>query len=676
MKKIFFLIAIFFCYVTSFAQILNPVKWTLSQKILDKQKIELTFKATLEEGWHVYGLHIDEGGPIATSFTFNKNANYELIGTVTETPKPITAFDKNFNMPINWHEKVAYFKQIISVKKPITVTGKYEFMVCNDKNCLPPTENEFSFNIKLPEEKIVENNTSKVLSATPNKSLDTNQIPQKEISTPKISAIKIVNEPTTADTNSLWAIFLSGFIYGFIALIMPCIFPMLPLTVSYFTKKGGSKTKAIQMASFYGISIVVVYVSLGMLVSIWFGSDALNEMASSGLFNIIFFILLVLFSISFFGAFEITLPSKWVNSVDKQADRKGYIGIFFMAFALSLVSFSCTGPLIGTLLVQAATSGNRLAPSIGMLGFSTALAIPFTLFAAFPSLLKSLPKSGGWLQTVKVSLGFLELALSLKFLSNVDLAYHFDLLDREVFLSLWIVIFALLGFYLLGKLKFAHDNDKSPLTLVRLFLSILVLSFTIYLIPGLWGAPLKSINAWLPPQTTQDFDLYTPTLAPENHLTKVKKKYDDKFKAPLNLDAYFDYDEALVYAKTVNKPLLIDFTGHSCVNCRKMEASVWSNPTVLSLLQNDFVLVSLYVDDKTELPENEQYISTLSGKKIKTIGNKWSDFQATTYQTNSQPYYVILNNQEKVLVSPQSFNLDVNNYINFLLNGKKAFYTK
>ena len=484
-------------------------------------------------------------------------------------------------------------------------------------------------------------------------------------------------DTNTSSKPSLWAIFLAGFVGGLLALIMPCIFPMLPLTVSYFTKKAGTRRKAISHAAIYGLSIIVIYVALGMIITLAFGSDALNELASNGIFNFLFFLLLVVFAVSFLGAFEINLPSSWVNKIDAQSDKGGLVGLFFMAFALALVSFSCTGPIIGTLLVQAAAMGELMGPAIGMLGFSLALAIPFTLFASFPSLLKTLPKSGGWLNSVKVTLGFIELALAFKFLSNVDLAYHWEFLDREVFLVLWIVIFAMMGFYLLGKLKFSHDSDLPYITIPRLFLSIITLAFTIYMIPGLWGAPLKAISAWLPPQTTQDFDLYTNTLSsPEIKQDTVKKKYAGLFKAPHNLDAFFDYEQGLAYAKQQNKPVLIDFTGHSCVNCRKMEASVWSEIEVLNRLKKDYVLISLYVDDKTDLPESEQYISKFSGKKIKTIGNKWSDFQASTFQTNSQPYYVLVNNEGSVLVPPQAFNLDVKNYVNFLDSGLTAYQNK
>ncbi|TAF81095.1 MAG: DUF255 domain-containing protein [Sphingobacteriales bacterium] len=662
--------------LSGMAQIINPIHWELSQKKINNTYTDLIFKATLDAGWHLYGLHIADGGPVPTSFTFSKNKNYTLVGQVTESPKPISAFDKNFNMPINWHINTVYFTQRIKTISPQnTITGSYEYMVCNDKSCLPPTETPFNFEVKsLNKRSKIEVkstiNIPKIGIANPINTVN------KTIHTPIAKKSSPIYLPKIQQQQSLWLIFLTGFLGGMLALIMPCIFPMLPLTVSYFTKKAGNKLKTIQLAGIYGLSIVAIYVALGMFVSVLFGSAALNEMASNGIFNFGFFALLVVFAVSFFGAFDITLPAAWINKIDTQSEKQGYTGIFFMAFLLALVSFSCTGPIIGTLLVDAATTGSRLAPAMGMFGFSLALAIPFTLFAAFPAWLKSLPKSGGWLNNVKVVLGFLELAFALKFLSNVDLAYHVDMLDREIFLSLWIVIFALLGFYLLGKIKFAHDNEVSYLSIPRLFMAILVFSFTLYMVPGLWGAPLKSISAWLPPQTSQDFDLYTAALTPANHPPKGNKKYSDKFKAPLGLDVFFDYDEALAYATKVNKPLLIDFTGHSCVNCRKMEAAVWSEREILKRLHNDFVIVSLYVDDKTDLPEPEQYISILSNKKIKTIGQKWSDLQAKMFNTNSQPYYVIINNQQKVLNLPQAFNLDINNYINFLDSGKLAYKTQ
>jgi thiol:disulfide interchange protein DsbD len=674
MKKIIATTLFLIISLAGFTQILKPVTWSYSYESINEKEGNLIFKAVIDNGWHVYSQFIAEGGPIPTTFAFNKNKAFDLLGKISESPKASSAFDNNFGMQISWHEHQVVFKQKIKLNKAETkVTGTLEFMVCNDKQCLPPEDIDFSITAKSGAVAAVA--ATDIVATAP--IIDSNQ--NKVAPSEKKSAINLMKNtlPEKTDNPSLWAIFLAGFIGGLLALIMPCIFPMLPLTVSYFTKKAGSKRKAITHAGIYGLSIIVIYVALGMIITLIFGSDALNELASNGVFNFLFFLLLVVFAISFFGAFEINLPSSWVNKIDAQSDKGGLVGLFFMAFALALVSFSCTGPIIGTLLVQAAAMGQLMGPAIGMLGFSLALAIPFTLFASFPSLLKSLPKSGGWLNSVKVTLGFIELALAFKFLSNVDLAYHWEFLDREVFLVLWIVIFALMGFYLLGKLKFSHDSDLPFITIPRLFLAILTLAFTMYMIPGLWGAPLKAISAWLPPQTTQDFDLYTNSLSsPSLSQDTVKKKYAGLFKAPHNLDAFFDYEQGLAYAKQQNKPVLIDFTGHSCVNCRKMEASVWSEPEVLTRLKQDYVLISLYVDDKTELPEKEQYISTYSGKKIKTLGNKWSDFQASHFETNSQPYYVIVDNEGRILIPAQAFNLDIKNYVNFLDQGLSAYHLK
>lgn len=479
---------------------------------------------------------------------------------------------------------------------------------------------------------------------------------------------------------SLWGIFLAGLIGGFAALLMPCIFPMLPLTVSFFTKQSGSRANGISKALLYGLFIIIIYVALGMIITILFGSDALNALSTNGVFNFIFFLLLVAFAASFFGAFEITLPSSFVNKMDAKSDKGGLVGLFFMAFSLSLVSFSCTGPIIGTLLVEAASKGERLGPAIGMLGFSIALAIPFGLFAMFPSLLKSLPKSGGWLNSVKVVLGFLELALALKFLSNVDLAYHWNWLDREVFLSLWIVIFGLMGLYLIGKIKFSHDSDLKFLSVPRTFLAIVVFSFVMYMIPGLWGAPLKSISAFLPPSATQDFDLSAGIAnASPAHSDGKEKKYAEIFHergTPKGFDPYYDYDQALETAKELKKPVLIDFTGWNCVNCRKMEANVWTDPNVAKLLKEGFVMAELFVDDRTELPVEEQIISDYSGKKIKNIGNKNSDFQASKFNSNSQPLYVIVDTEGNVLVPPSGANYDPVEYAEYLQSGIDAFNAK
>ncbi|QJD98373.1 thioredoxin fold domain-containing protein [Mucilaginibacter robiniae] len=474
---------------------------------------------------------------------------------------------------------------------------------------------------------------------------------------------------------TLWAIFIAGLLGGFAAVLMPCIFPMLPMTVSYFTK-GADKGSGVDKAVLYGISIIVIYVVLGLLITVIFGADALNSLSTSGVFNFCFFLLLVAFAASFLGAFEITLPSSWVNRMDAQSDKGGLLGIFFMAATLSLVSFSCTGPIIGTLLVQAATSGALLGPAVGMFGFALALALPFALFALFPGWMSALPRSGGWLNSVKVVLGFLELALSFKFLSNVDLAYHWHWLDREVFLVLWIVIFALMGFYLLGKLTLSHDSTLPFVSVPRLFLAIAVLSFTLYMVPGLWGAPLKSISAFLPPMATQDFDLSSglnTTGSREAMEDSGPHKYAALFDKPKGFNPFFDYAEGLAYAKKVHKPVMLDFTGHACVNCRKMEASVWSDPQVAKRINEDYVLVQLYVDDKTDLPEAEQ-TSTPEGRKLKTIGNRYSYLQTSRFGANSQPFYVLLDpDSQQPLVEPQGAIFDVQQYGAYLDSGLTVY---
>jgi len=490
----------------------------------------------------------------------------------------------------------------------------------------------------------------------------------------KKAAVIEHTKSSNAVKQSLWAIFLAGLAGGFAALLMPCIFPMLPLTVSFFTKSAEKKGSAAGKAIIYGVSIIAIYVILGLLVTLLFGADALNSLSTNGIFNFCFFLLIVAFAASFFGAFEITLPSGWVNKMDQNSDKGGLMGLFFMAATLALVSFSCTGPIIGTLLVQAATTGALLGPAIGMFGFSLSLAVPFVLFALFPGWLKSLPKSGGWLNSVKVTLGFLELALSLKFLSNVDLAYHWHCFDRELFLSLWIVIFALMGFYLLGKLKFSHDSDLPFIAVPRLFLAIVVLSFTTYMVPGLWGAPLKSISAFLPPMATQDFDLSNLNTGVTTTNTDGRPhKYANLFDKSKGFDPYFDYDEAIAYAKKVHKPIMIDFTGHACVNCRKMEANVWPDKQVSARITQDYVLVQLYVDDKTDLAASEQ-TTTSEGRRIKTIGNKWSYLQTSKFEANSQPFYVLLDPDTQIpLVTPQGANFDPVGYLNYLDSGLKAF---
>ncbi len=499
----------------------------------------------------------------------------------------------------------------------------------------------------------------------------------------KVSSAPIDASSVNTDRQSLWAIFIAGVIGGFAAFLMPCIFPMVPLTVSFFTKKAGSRGKGISQALLYGLFIIVIYVALGMLITITFGAEALNALSTNGIFNFFFFLLLVVFAASFFGAFEITLPSSFVNKIDAKSDRGGLIGLFFMSASLAVVSFSCTGPIIGTLLVEAATKGERLGPAIGMFGFSLALAVPFVLFAMFPSMLKSLPKSGGWLNSVKVVLGFLELALALKFLSNVDLAYNWQFLDREVFLALWITIFGLMGLYLIGKIRFAHDSPLDFLSVPRTVLSILVFSFVIYMIPGMWGAPLKSIAAFLPPIGTQDFDLSAGVqggVSLHSSADVSGRKYYAHFHSRATIkgfDPYYDYEEALAAAKTQNKPLLIDFTGWTCVNCRKMEAGVWSDPTVKNMINTKFILVELYVDEHDlKLPEQEQYVSSHSGKKINTVGKRNTDFQISRFQSNSQPLYAIVDNNGDLLVPTSGANYDIAQYTAFLQSGVDAYKAK
>lgn len=448
---------------------------------------------------------------------------------------------------------------------------------------------------------------------------------------------------------------------------------MVPLTISFFTKKAGSRARGIERAIIYGLSIITIYVALGLLITFIFGASALNEAASSATFNLLFFVMLVVFAISFLGAFEITLPSKLVNQIDEKSDSHGLIGLFFMAFTLSLVSFSCTGPIIGTLLVDAVSKGSYLGPAIGMFGFSAALALPFTLFAIFPSWLKEMPKSGGWLNTIKVSLGFLEFALAFKFLSNVDLAYHWHFLNRDIFLVIWISIFGVFTLYLFGKIRFEHDTPINFLSLPRLFFALPVLGFTIYLIPGLWGAPLNAISGWLPPENAAHFNFAATEVV---HSTNKDKKYANLFHSPHNIDAFYDYEEGLAHAKAINKPVFLDFTGWSCTNCRKMEASVWSDPEVLRRLKEDYVLISLYVDDKTPLPVGQEYTSKFSGKQIQKLGQKWSDLQASRFGTNSQPYYVVTDHSGKMLIPGEAFNLDISHYIQFLEQGKRVFNTK
>jgi len=661
MKKILFILCFVWVAISAKAQIERPVHWSFFSEKINDQEAFLLLKANIDPGWHVYSQLIREGGPIATSFKFDLSPDFQLAGKLLESPKALSGFDKNFNMEISWHEKEVIFKQRVKLMQPTTITGSLEFMVCNDHKCLPPTEEEFSIPVGGSGAVALQvANTGKHKKSSKNAPVQS-----------------IVEQPATASmpgksTSSYLGILIAGFFGGLAAFFMPCIYPMIPLTISFFTKQQVSRRNGIQKAFLYGTFIITIYVGLGLLITFLFGSSALNEAASSATFNLIFFAVLIVFALSLLGAFEITLPFVLVNKMNEKSDKAGIVGLFFMAFTLALVSFSCTGPIIGTLLVDAVSKGTYYGPAMGMLGFSVALAIPFTLFAIFPSWLKELPKSGGWLNSVKVSLGFLEFALAFKYLSNVDLAYHWGILNRDVFLIIWIIIFAFLGFYLVGKIRLSHDSETKTLTLPRLFVSMLVFGFTLYMIPGVFGASLKSISAWLPPIASQKFDLTGSTVKSES-VNTPGKKYASLFHTPYGLDAFYDYEEALVQSKKRNKPILLDFTGWSCTNCRKMETNVWSDPAVLERLKKDFILVSLFVDDKSKLGENEKYISKFNGKKIKTIGQKWSDYQAATFSTNSQPYYVIINSAGKQLTTPQAFDLNVSKYVAFLDKGTIAF---
>ncbi|UFH34062.1 protein-disulfide reductase DsbD family protein [Flavobacterium acetivorans] len=679
MKKIILLLA-FILSANVFAQIHNPVKWSTSVVAVSDTKYDLVIQATIDDGWHLYSQSVPENGPVSTAFTFSKNANYELIGKPSEE-KGHTVNDPIFEMKIKFFEGKAVFKQRINVlsKKAFKISGEVEFMVCDDANCLPPSYVDLNFQIPettmagaVQTKEIEKAENANGLVAEEKTAIDS--VAKTEVKANTIEKNAADKSDKSSD-RSLLAIFVIAFFSGFAALLTPCVFPMIPMTVSFFTKQSKNRAVGIKNAIIYGLSIVIIYVLLGSLVSAVFGADALNALSTNVWFNIIFFVLLVVFAVSFLGAFEIMLPNSWANKVDTKADKGGLIGIFFMALALAIVSFSCTGPIVGTLLVQAAAGGNQVGPIVGMLGFSLALAIPFTLFAAFPGWLNSLPKSGGWLNTVKVVLGFLELALAFKFLSNADLVLQLHLLEREVFLAIWIAIFGVLAFYLFGKIQLPHDSPLTHISVGRLSLGLLSLTFTIYMIPGLWGAPLNLISAFPPAQhysespygvgSSQGSGATTATTAiPEGaHLM-----------APHNILAFTDYDLGMAYAKKVNKPVMLDFTGYACVNCRKMEQQVWPKEQILSILNNEVVLISLYVDDKRPLPAGEEIESKLRpGKKLKYVGQKWSEFQTIKYKANAQPFYVLTNHEGENLIDPVGYTPDVEEYHTWLKKGIANF---
>ncbi len=640
----------FFILISGFfaqSQIHNPVEWTSEVKEISEDEYQLKIHALIEDKWHLYSQNLPEGGALPTVFIFeNAGESYELVGQTIES-ESVTEFDKVFEMDLTYFVNSATFTQNIRVldSSLASIKAKVEYQVCDDKACIFETEDfEFILNEQAsrPEE---DRNTAAVKE-------------EAEIFNPE-------------EKRSFWGIFIVAFLSGFAALLTPCVFPMIPMTVSFFTKQSKSRAAGIRNAIFYGISIVVIYVFLGSLVTLIFGADSLNALSTNVWFNLIFFILLVVFAISFMGAFEIVLPSSWGTKIDSKADKGGLIGIFFMALALAIVSFSCTGPIVGTLLVEAASKGG-IAPIIGMLGFSLAIALPFGLFAAFPGWMNTLPKSGGWLNTVKVTLGFLELALAFKFLSNADLVLQLHILEREIFLAIWIAIFGMLALYLFGKIRLPHDSREDHISVGRLITGLVALIFTIYLIPGLWGAPLKLISGFPPPLHYSE----SPDGIGRAGLgmsTKSGNLPEGAEYGPHDIMSFHDYDAGLAYARENDLPILLDFTGHACVNCRKMEERVWSEPQVLDLLKNNIVLISLYVDDKRKLPESEQYISETTGKEIESIGNKWSDFQISRYKANAQPYYVLLDHQENKLIAPSAYEPDADEYYKWLKEGIENF---
>ena len=637
MKKIVFLLLVFLAFAKGNAQILDPVKWTTKIEKKSGNTYLLTFNGTIENEWHMYSQFTPDGGPLPMEVIFkNQKGNFTLVGKAKES-KTRTAFNDIFGVNETFFEKKAQITQEITVTnlKITKIEVDLNYQVCKDA-CIN-LEKKFTFDIPSA---VVSASSVESVVTVPTDSLkaDTIVSPEEVKTEPVVAPLEVEkSDSKPASQRGLWSIFFIAFLSGFAALLTPCVFPMIPMTVSFFTKQSKNKAAGIRNAIIYGISIILIYVLLGFLVTWIFGADALNALSTNVWFNVIFFVLLVVFATSFLGAFEIMLPNSWANKVDNQADRGGIIGILFMALALAIVSFSCTGPIVGTLLVEAASKGG-IAPIIGMLGFSLALALPFMLFALFPGWLNSLPKSGGWLNTVKVVLGFLELALAFKFLSNADLVLQLHLLEREVFLAIWIAIFGALAFYLFGKITLPHDSPLPHISVGRLLLGLLVMSFTVYMIPGLWGAPLKLINAFPPPMEYGESPFGVGGSGGSNSIAVLPSGAKS---GPHGIVVFDDYEKGLAYAKSVNKPIMLDFTGFACVNCRKMENNVWSDNRVLSLLKNEIVLISLYVDDKRELLKNEQFTSKTTGSVIETIGDKWTDFMISKYKTNTQPLYVL-----------------------------------
>ncbi|WP_233899668.1 protein-disulfide reductase DsbD family protein [Tenacibaculum piscium] len=664
MKNIYIIFLTLLINVSVSGQIFNPIQWSTKVEKISDSNYKLITQATIKEGWSLYSQDVPKGGPIPTTFTYDDNGgDLKIIGN-TKEPKGKIKFTKLFSdegMNIKSFANKAVFIQEITInnanQKVKTVNAFVEFIACTDEQCLPPKEIDLVFDI------------SKAVLKKQNTTETTKSVNKEE---------------TKKDKRGLIAIFFIAFLSGFAALLTPCVFPMIPMTVSFFTKQSKNKAKGIKNAIIYGVSIIAIYVLLGTVVTWVFGADALNALSTNVWFNIAFFLILVIFAISFLGAFEITLPSSWATKVDAKADKGGLIGIFFMALALAIVTFSCTGPIVGTLLVEAASKGG-VAPIVGMLGFSSAIALPFALFAAFPGWLNSLPKSGGWLNTIKVVLGFLELALAFKFLSNADLVLQAHFLEREVFIAIWIAIFGALTLYLLGKIKLPHDSPEHHISVGRLCFGLVVGTFTLYMLPGLWGAPLNLISAFPPPQYYSESP-YGVGYTKQNALIVGNKNTDPQLDKLVNLPegahimpphdiiSFHDYDTGVAYAKKVGKPIMIDFTGHACVNCRKMEQNVWVQPKVLDILKNKVVLISLYVDDKRKLEEDEIVVSKLNpNKKLKYIGQKWSELQTIKYKANSQPFYVLMGHDEANLIAPASYTPDANEYFNWLEKGISNF---
>lgn len=674
-KSIFSILLLLFAVVVQ-AQIQEPVKFKSELKTSQAGEAEVVFTGTIDKGWHVYSTDLGDGGPISATFNVESISGAELVGKLKPVGKEVAAFDKLFEMKVRYFENTAQFVQKLKLTGgEYKVEGFLEYGACNDENCLPPTQVPFKFSGKAEGTAVNGPAADKAADAGDvelEKSSDTAQtaamavIGGAESNTginvagdgttdlwkPVIDELQALGETVSQEDMSWIYIFITGFVGGLLALFTPCVWPIIPMTVSFFLKRSKDKKKGIRDAWTYGASIVVIYVGLGLLVTGIFGANALNSLSTNAVFNIFFFLMLVVFAASFFGAFEITLPSKWSNAVDSKAEKTGgLLSIFLMAFTLSLVSFSCTGPIIGFLLVQVSTTGNMIAPAIGMLGFAIALALPFTLFALFPSWLKSMPKSGGWMNVIKVTLGFLELAFALKFLSVADLAYGWRILDRETFLALWIVLFALLGFYLLGKVKFLHDDDDTKVSVPRFFMALASLAFAVYMLPGLWGAPLKAVSAFAPPMQTQDFNLYN---------NEVHAKFDD-------------YDLGMEYARQHGKPVMLDFTGYGCVNCRKMELAVWTDPKVSDIINNDYVLITLYVDNKTPLSSPVKIMENGTERTLRTVGDKWSYLQRVKFGANAQPFYVLIDNEGKPLNKSYSYDESIPKYIEFLQTGLENY---